>query len=91
MKFFQVDKLGPIYGAMAAINGSGGAKVQLGFRIDARTGRYRCDVRKPLFPAWEAIDGGKGFATLAQAKKFVKRWVKAVEEQETLTPRMEES
>lgn len=62
--------------------------VDLCFRIDGRGERYRVDVEKPLFPAWEAIDGGEGFGTLTEAKTHIRRWLRAAVAQQNLTPTM---
>jgi len=57
-------------------------------RIDGRSGVYRVDQDTLLGHYWEAIDGGVGFATLTEAKKFVTRWVKAAREQRDRCPRL---
>ncbi len=60
------------------------------FRVDgsdrARSG-YRAD--RGGIMGWEAIDGGRGFATASEAKAYVERYVAAMHEQTTLTPRIE--
>lgn len=57
-------------------------------RIDGRSGVYRVDQDCLLGTYWEAIDGGKGFATLTEAKKFVTCWVKAARAQKDRCPRL---
>lgn len=66
------------------------------FRIDGRSffdnlgtgdGSFRLDVSTML--GWEAIDGGTGFKTKGEAERFAERWIEAVKEQGTLSPRLE--
>lgn len=61
---------------------------EVGLRIDGRSGTYRCDQDCLLGHYWEAIDGGQGFRTLAEAKRFVTRWVRAANEQQDRCPRL---
>jgi hypothetical protein len=61
---------------------------EVGLRIDGREGQYRADRLGMLGHVWEAIDGGQGFKTLAEAKKFVTRWVRAARAQGDLNPRL---
>lgn len=56
------------------------------FRIDGRGDTYRVDRGSWSF--WEAIDGGKGFDTLAAAKKCVKAYCEAVIAQGTTCPNL---
>lgn len=48
-------------------------------RIDGREGTWRVDYLGTMGNIWEAIDGGKGLATLPQAKKYAAQWVKRSE------------
>lgn len=56
------------------------------FRVDGRDGYYRVD--RYSLCLWEAIDGGKGFKLLADAKTYVDAWIRAAQEQRDLCPRM---
>lgn len=57
-------------------------------RIDGRGGKgYRLD-RMTLTP-WEAIDEGIPFDTLQQAQDFAQTWLQAVQDQDTLFPKIE--
>jgi hypothetical protein len=64
----------------------------IAFRIDGRDpGGYRVDINTLIGMPWEAIDGGysgHGVATLAAAKAHAALWLKAANEQRTLTPRV---
>lgn len=51
-------------------------------------GAIRLDRRCPILRIWEAIDGGEGFASLAEAQAYAARWVRAANHQGTLQPRM---
>jgi hypothetical protein len=59
------------------------------FRIDGRDGTFRVDRHESLGNHWEAIDGGKGFKTLGEAKAHVAKWHEAAEKQGTMTPKVE--
>ncbi len=85
MKFETISKADRVYASSATINYRR-RFTTLHFRLDGRGDTYRVDCMKPLFPAWEAIDGGNGFNTLAEAKQHVAKWVAAVKAQETLSP-----
>jgi hypothetical protein len=52
-------------------------------RIDGRDGTFRVDYLGMLGHIWEAIDGGDGLATLAKAKKYAAKWMKAWESNPT--------
>lgn len=54
-------------------------------RIDGRLGEYRVDSCT-VAPLWEAIDGGKGFPTVAAAKRFATAWIRECFHQGTLHP-----
>lgn len=56
-------------------------------RIDARGETVRVDMGCTLTCIWSAIDGGRGFATVAEAKRFAERWARAAIEQRTLDPK----
>jgi hypothetical protein len=58
-------------------------------RIDGRRGPYRVDLLGPVIPIPEAIDGGTGYDTLAEAQRYARAWLAAAEAQGTLTPRVE--
>ena len=69
------------------------------FRIDGRKALgnwdgkgYRVDICTAVHSIcmpWEAIDQGKSFPNLREAKKYITRWKRAAEEQQTLSPRIE--
>lgn len=59
----------------------------LKFRIDGRKGEFRVDVSG--LAGWEAIDDGVGFPTFEAAENYVTRYLNAVAEQGTRTPRVE--
>jgi len=59
---------------------------RVAFRIDGRRGDYRVDTKTLSFEPWEAIDGGRGFRTVAEAKTFARRWRRAACDQRTLSP-----
>ncbi len=63
-----------------------GRTLDVALRIDGREGDYRVDTCT-MPPIWEAIDGGTGFRTLAQAKRFVSSWCHEANHQRTLSPR----
>ena len=64
-------------------------KVVVHLRLDGRTpGQWRVDRASWPVPAWEAIDGGEPLPTLAAAKAYATRWLRAAREQKTLHPRL---
>lgn len=84
--FFEIpNSSGRLLGAEAVVK-LGSQEVQLAFRIDGRGEDFRVDVRKPLFPMWEAIDNGEGFPTALAAKRHVRTWLRAAQAQQDLTP-----
>jgi hypothetical protein len=85
LNFRVIDQTARIHAADAEVL-IGKRAYGLAFRIDGRGGAYRVDVEKPLFPAWEAIDGGEGFATLAAARAWVRAWLRAAKAQASLSP-----
>jgi len=56
-------------------------------RVDGREGTYRVDMKTLSFEPWEAVDGGEGFRTVAEAKRFARSWQRAACMQSTLSPR----
>lgn len=61
-------------------------KERIVLRIDGRDGSYRVDLYDPLLNYWEAKDGGRGFASVREAKVFASSWKSAVVVQGTLSP-----
>ena len=64
-----------------------GREFRVAFRLDGRDGPYRVDLLTFPGAPWEAIDGGEGFARLADARRHVALWLRACADQRTLTPR----
>lgn len=70
--------------------GGGVVSNEVIFRADGRDGqRYRVDRSNALMGLWEAIDGGRAAApeTLTAAKKLASAWLRAAQDQGTLSPR----
>lgn len=55
-------------------------------RIDGRDGSYRVDYLGSLGRIWEAIDDGRGFASVKQAENYASAWCREATIQRTLSP-----
>lgn len=86
MTFKKVDSR--IYGATATAK-IGSRVHSLAFRIDGREGDYRVDRLGMLGHIWEAIDGGRGFSSVAKAKAFARAWLRAAVAQGDLCPKVD--
>lgn len=87
LNFRCIDQAAGIYGAEGQYVGAHGRSYVVPIRIDGRSSKFRVDAMKPLFPAWEAIDGGRGLDTLDEAKAYADLWLAAANDQCDLSPR----
>ena len=67
----------------------GSRTYRVDLRIDGREGDYRLDRLGTLGFIWEAIDGGRGFSSVAKATAHARKWRDAAVAERDLCPRVE--